>query len=125
MVLGHCATHLRVQFNTCSFSNGGHRFVCPSIARAKLPLGFSLVVGCHDCVHLHCRIRESPPLVSASAGADYCRVRWRGMCFYWLRNVFASDCNCVINVACSYVPDSCLRPCATILCILRGATSPC
>src|SRR5262249_21542205 len=113
VVLANCTADFGIRSHAGSFSDGARRFVCPSVEGSKVLSPFSLVAGCHDCFHRQCRLRQSPPVVSASAGSDrrcLCRSR---MCLCWIENPFAFGCHHIVNLACSHVPDSCLRLCAT------------
>ena len=76
---------------------------------------FSLVAGCHDRFHHHRRLRQPPPVVPTSPGADRRCLCRRRMCLYGIKNLFTFGCNHFVNLACSHLPNPCVRLCPTIL----------
>src|SRR4030095_8120391 len=115
VVLAHCTTDSGIQSDAGPLSNGAGRLFCPAVAGSKVFSSFSLVAGCQDCFHHRCRLWESPPVVSTSAGSGRRCIRRRRMWLCWIQNLFASGCNHIVNLTCSDVPDFCLRLCPTIL----------
>ena len=118
VVLAHCTTDFCIQPHAASLSDGARRFVCPAVAGSKLLSPFSLVAGCHDCFHHRRRLRESPPVVPTSSGADRrcaCRRRLR-LCR--LENFFPSHRGDIVGSAREFVHNPRVLVRATVLPII-------